>query len=103
MKKDPIAQLDASKSSIKDLFSDLLNETKYLITVKILLKKYKQNEEIEFAAVYFNPVTKLLINHKFKLEKYFQEILYRMIVGLIKDQSNQSNCNTLIFRLISYY
>ena len=41
-KKDPIKQLEASKSSIKDLFSDLLNETKgfkYQITVNILLKK----------------------------------------------------------------
>ena len=27
-KKDPITQLEAIKSSIKDLFSDLLNETK---------------------------------------------------------------------------
>ena len=27
-KKDSIKQLEASKSSIKDLFSDLLNETK---------------------------------------------------------------------------
>ena len=26
--KDPVVQLEASKSSIKDLFSDLLNETK---------------------------------------------------------------------------
>ena len=26
--KDPIKQLETSKSSIKDLFSDLLNETK---------------------------------------------------------------------------
>ena len=41
-KKDPIVQLEASKSSIKDLFNDLLNETKgfkYQITVKISLKK----------------------------------------------------------------
>ena len=40
-KKDLIAQLEASKSSIKDLFNDLLNETrgfKYQITVKVLLK-----------------------------------------------------------------
>ena len=81
MEKDPIVQLEASKSSIKDLFSDLLNETKgfkYQITVKILLKKYKPNEEIEFAPVYFNSVTKLVINNKFKLEKSFQEILYRI-------------------------
>ena len=27
-KKDPIKQLETSKSSIKDFFSDLLNETK---------------------------------------------------------------------------
>ena len=56
-RKDPIVQLEASKSSIKDLFSDLLNETKgfkYQITVKVLLKKYKRNGDIEFATVYFN-------------------------------------------------
>ena len=36
-KKDLIVQLEASKSSVKDLFNDLLNETKgfkYQITVK---------------------------------------------------------------------
>ena len=41
-KKDPIKRLEASKSSIKDLFSDLLHETKgfkYQITLKIMLKK----------------------------------------------------------------
>ena len=51
-KKDPIVQLEASKSSIKDLFNDLLNDTKgfkYQITVKVSLKKHKLNEEIEFA------------------------------------------------------
>ena len=40
--KDLIVQLEARKSSIKELFSDLLNETKgfkYQITVKVLLKK----------------------------------------------------------------
>ena len=40
-KKDQIVQLEASKSSIKDLFNDLVNETKgfkYQITVKVLLK-----------------------------------------------------------------
>ena len=41
-KKDPIEQLEATKSSIKDLFNDLLNETKgfkYQITLKVTLKK----------------------------------------------------------------
>ena len=78
-RKDPINQLEASKSSIKDLFSDLLNETKgfkYQITLKVILKKYKPNREIEFAPVYFNSVTRTVINHKFNLENAFQEILY---------------------------
>ena len=41
-KKYLIVQLEASKSSIKYLFNDLLNETKvfkYQLTVKFLLKK----------------------------------------------------------------
>ena len=78
-KKDPIVQLEANKLSIKDLFSDLLNETKgfkYQITVKILLKKHKLNGEIEFAPIYFNSTTKTVTHHRFRLENYFQEILY---------------------------
>ena len=67
------------------MFSDLLNETKgfkYQITVKVLLKKYKLNGEIEFASVYFNSVTKTVINHKFILENCFQEILYMIDVWI---------------------
>ena len=70
-KKDLIVQLEASKSSIKDLFNDLLNETKgfkYQITVKVLLKKYKLNGEIEFTPVYFNSSTKIIINNRDKLD-----------------------------------
>ena len=84
-RKDPIVQLEASKSSIKDMFSDLLNETKgfkYQITVKVLLKKYKLNGEIELAPVYFNSETKTVINHRFKLENYFQKILYMVDVWI---------------------
>ena len=65
-KKDPIAKLEASKSSIKDLFNNLLNKTKgfkYQITVKVLLKKHKPYGEIEFASLYFNSLTKTVINH----------------------------------------
>ena len=86
-RKDPIVQLEASKSSIKDLFSDLLNETKgfkYQITVKVLLKKYKLNGEIEFAPVYFNSTTKAIINNRFRLENSFQEILYMIDVWINK-------------------
>ena len=50
-KKDPVKQLDASKSRIKDLFIDLLNTTKgfkYQIALKVVLKRYKPNGEIKF-------------------------------------------------------
>ena len=42
--KDPLIQLEASKSSIKDLFNELLDETKgfkYQITLKVELKNKK--------------------------------------------------------------
>ena len=48
-KKDPINQLEASKSSIKDLFSDLLNKTKGFkcqITLKVVLKNTSQMEKL---------------------------------------------------------
>ena len=54
---------------------------KYQITVKVLLKKYKRNIEIEFRPVYFNSKTKTIINHRFKLESSFQEILYMINEG----------------------
>ena len=88
-KKDLILQLEASRSSIKDLFrssikdlfNDLLNETrgfKYQITIKILLKKYRSNGEIEFAPVYFNSSSKTRINRRYKLDTSFEETLYRI-------------------------
>ena len=86
-RKDPIVQLEARKSSIKDLFSNLLNEKidfKYQITVKVSLKKDKPNGKVEFAPVYFNSVTKTAINHRFRLENNFQEILYIIDVWINK-------------------
>ena len=68
-KKDPINQLEASKSSTKELFSDLWNEAKSCV------KRYKPNGEIEFGPIYFSSTTKTMRNHKFSLENGFQEIL----------------------------
>ena len=69
---------------------------KYQITLKVTLKKYKPNMEIEFRPVCFNSTTKTVTNHKLSLENAFQEILYRIdnsinegagwIVELIKSQ-----------------
>ena len=109
-KKDSVEQLEASKLSIKDLLNVLLNETKsfkYQITLKVPLKKYKPNREIEFRPVYFNSTTKLVINHKYSLENAFQEILYKIhnwinegsgwIVELIESQY----INILTYRPLS--
>ena len=49
--KDPIVQLKASKLSIKNLFNDILNETKgfkYQVTVKALLKNTSSTEKLNF-------------------------------------------------------
>ena len=84
------------------MFSDLLNETKgfkYQITVKVLLKKYKHSGEIEFAPVYFNSFTKTVINHRFKLENSFQEILYMIDVWI----NNGSGWNWNVESIESQY
>ena len=46
-KKDPLFQLEPSKSSIKDFCNDLLDETKgfkYQITLNVEFKKYNDTE-----------------------------------------------------------
>ena len=79
--QDPLAQLEAGKLSVKKLFKDLLDEIKgfkYQLTLKLLLRKHKENGGIEFAPVYFNSTIKTVINSKYMLDKFFQEILYRI-------------------------
>ena len=79
--KDPLVQLEASKSSIKDLFKGLLNEMKgfkYQITVNVLLNKIKINGSVEYSPVYFKSTSKTVINHEFSLDESFREILYRI-------------------------
>ena len=88
-RKNLIVQLEVSKLNIKNLFVDLLNETKgfkYHITVNVFIKRYKPNGEIEFAPVYFNSWTKTVIDNRFKLEDSFQEMLY-MIDAWINEGS----------------
>ena len=70
--KDLLVQLEVGKSSIKDLFKDLLIELnffKYQITLTVLLSKVKNDKSIEYSAVYFNSVTKTVVNSEFSLDK----------------------------------
>ena len=73
-KKDVIVQLKASELSIKKLFKNLLIESKrfkYQITLAVLLSKVKNNGEIEYSTVYFNSLTKTVINDNCKLDQAF--------------------------------
>ena len=70
------------------MFSDLLNETKgfkYQITLKVMLKKYKPNGEIEFRPVYFNSTTKTVINHKLVSKVLFKKLCTELITALKKN------------------
>ena len=51
---------------------------KYEIALKVLLSKYKENKDIEFAPVYFNSTTKTVIIPKYSLDKSFQEDFNRI-------------------------
>ena len=80
-KRDIVVQLKASKISIAKLFKDLLIELKgfkYQVTLAVLLSKVKNSGETEYSPVYFNSLTKTVINNKFKLNQSFQEIIYRL-------------------------
>ena len=81
--KDPLAQLEPSKSSIEALFKDVLNEIKGFkcqITVAVLLSKDKINEDIEYSSVYFNSTSKPVINSdKCDLDKSFEDVLYSIV------------------------
>ena len=78
--------------------------------LKVTLKKYKPNGEIEFTPVYFNSAKKTVINHKFSLDKFFQVILCKIdnwinegsnwIVELIESQ--YINISTLTISESSY-
>ena len=88
--KDALAQLEVSKSSIEDLFKDLLDEIKgfkYQITVNLLLSKHKENRDIDFVLVCFNSTDKTVINLEYDVVKSFQEILYR-----INNWINKGSC-----------
>ena len=80
-KKDVVVQLKASEIVIKQLFRDLwieLKGFKYQITLAALLSNMKNSGEVEYSPVYFNSLTKAIINNKFKLDQPFQETIYRL-------------------------
>ena len=70
--------LSVSKNSIKKLFDELLREKrgfKYIISVKITLKKRINDNEFEPKTLYFNSLVKTVINQRYHLDDSFEEIL----------------------------
>ena len=64
--------MQASKSSIEDVLKDILDEmkgSKYQITVAVLLNKTKIDGSIEYSPIYFNSITKTVINLEFSLDE----------------------------------
>ena len=70
--------MTVSKNSIKNLFDELLRERrgfKYIISVKITLKKRINDNEFDPRTLYFNSLVKTVINRRYYLIDSFDEIL----------------------------
>ena len=68
-----------------------------------MLKKYKPNEGIEFTPIYFNSVTKTAIIQRFRLENYFQEILYMIDLWINNGSGWNSESIEFQYIIISTY
>ena len=76
-----------SKNSIKNKSDELLREKtgfKYIIIVKITLKKRINDNEFDPRILYFNSLVKMLINQRYRLNDSFEEILNLLDNGLMK-------------------
>ena len=70
--------MSVSKNSIKNLFDELLREKKgfkYIISVKIILKKGTNDNEFDPKTLHFNSLVKTVINQRYHLNDSFEEIL----------------------------
>ena len=70
--------MSVSKNSIKSLFDELLREAmgfKYIISIKITLKKRINDNEFDPKTLHFNSLVKTVINKWYHLHDSFEEIL----------------------------
>ena len=70
--------MSLSKNTIKSLFDELLREKrgfKYIISVKIILKKQINDNEFDPKTLHFNSPVKTVINQRYHLNESFEEIL----------------------------
>ena len=79
-RKSLMDTLDLSKTSINELFTDLLREKrgfKYFITARVTLKKRQGNNFI-IKRPYFNSKIKTVINDRYFTEDSFEELINRI-------------------------
>ena len=55
---------------------------KYIISVKITLKKWIEDNEFDPRAVYFNSPVKTVINQRYRLNDSFEEILNLLDISI---------------------
>ena len=70
--------MPVSKNSIKNLFDELLREKrgfKYIISVKIILKKQINGNEFDPKTLHFNSLVKTVINQRYRLHDSYEEII----------------------------
>ena len=70
--------MPVSKNTITNLFDELLREKrgfKYIISVKIILKKQINGNEFDPKTLHFNSLVKTVINKWYHLHDSFEEIL----------------------------
>ena len=70
--------MSVSKTSIKNLFDELLRKKrgfKYIISVKITLKKWINDNEFDPRTLHFSSLVRTVINRRHHLNDAFEEIL----------------------------
>ena len=80
--------LSLSKNSTKYLFDELLREKRgfrYIISVKITLKRRINDNEFEPKTLYFNSLIKTVINQRYHLNDSFEEILNLLGIWINED------------------
>ena len=87
--------MSVSRNSIKNLFDELLrlkSDFKYIVSVKITLKKRINNNEFDTKTLHFNSIIKTVINQRYPLNDSFGEILNLLDIwinegsGLVMDE-----------------
>ena len=80
--------LSISKKGIKNLSDELLREKrgfKYIISVKINLKKWINDNEFDSKTLYFSSIIKTVINQRYRLTDSFEEIVNLSDVWINED------------------